>query len=532
MYDLIIRDAQVIDGTGKAGKVLDVGVEEGLIKDMGQSLPVKGRSEIQGRGKVLAPGFVDVQNHSDTYWNLIDDPGLESMVLQGFTTVVVGQCGSSLAPLLSRDAMKSSQKWHDLSGANHDWSSFHEYAKALADKELGVNVASLIGYSTLRRGLVGDEDRKLTSAELDAILAALDRAMSEGALGLSTGLSYAHESAVSELELFEAAKVVKKYDGLLSVHLRDEEGALPESVEEVLEIARRSKVRLKISHFKSRYQENWKLLTPALQALENAAHQGVDVMFDVYPYPAIWQPLYTYLPKWAKMGGREGVLSRLKDGGSRKKIVESLRERSAYLARLTIASTSFPIHVTGRSLAKIAANFELPVEEALLKVLENGGTEILVFDECLSTPDVVRLLEHPLSVVATDGGGFPLSFQDLRKRHADKLVHPRCYGTSAEFLVLARESGKLSLERAVSKLSFYPAALAGVVNRGSIQVGQAADLVLFDPGNIRNRATPHNPYMSPDGILGVWVNGVMAVEDGRLTGRMPGNFLTRHINHG
>lgn len=527
MYDLIIRNAQVIDGTGKAGKVLDVGVSEGKVKDLAHKLPVKGREEIDGRHLVLAPGFVDVQNHSDTYWNLIDDPSLESLLLQGYTSILVGQCGSSLAPLLSSSALKSSQKWHDLSGANSDWVSFAEFAQRMGKIELGVNVASLVGYSTLRRGLIGDESRNLDGLEMDSLLSALEKALSEGALGVSTGLAYMHESSVTELELFEVAKLTKKYDGLLSVHLRSEEAMLPESVEEVLEVARRSGVRLKISHLKARYKENWKLLDHVLNSIENASHKGVEVMFDMYPFTSTWQPLYTYLPSWAKSGGRSAMLKRISDPTSRKKILEALREKSSYLAELEIAATSFPIHVTGRSLAKVATNFETTVEEALLKVLENGGVEILVFDKCLSEADVDKLAMHPLSVIATDGGGFPVSFKDLRRRHADKLVHPRCFGSSAEFLQRVRETGRISLEKAISKLSLFPSILAGLQNRGSLEVGKVADMVLFDPAHISNRATLKNPYMPPEGIKAVWVNGELAVRDGKLTGKFVGNFLTK-----
>jgi N-acyl-D-amino-acid deacylase len=368
--------------------------------------------------------------------------------------------------------------------------------------------------------------RKLESRELDILLAALDQSLQEGALGLSSGQSYVHESAVSELEIFETAKIVKHYDGLLSIHLRSEGEQLLESLEEVLEIARRSEVRMKLSHFKVYHKKNWPLLKSALEMLENAVHQGVDIMYDAYPFTSIWQPLYTYLPDWAKLGGRVATLKRLQDPISRKKVLEGLKEHAGQLAGLVIASTSFPMHVTSKTLAKVAMSYDLSVEEALLKVLENGGVEILVFDDCLESTAVEELMRHPLGVVATDGGGFQYE-TSVQGRHKDKLVHPRCFGASAEFLQQVRVKNLISLEEAVSKLASEPARLAGLYNRGTIEVGKVADLVLFDPENVRNRATLTNPYVPPEGIASVWVNGQCVVADGKLLNVKPGNFLTK-----
>lgn len=524
MYDLLIKRATVIDGTGQESFVADVGISDGLIVDIALDVPVKAREVIEAEGLVLAPGFVDIQNHSDSYWSLFDSPNLDSLVLQGITSILVGNCGTSLAPLLSRDALKSSQKWHDLTGSNFNWSSFAEFADTLSNQNFGTNVGSLVGLSTLRRGLVGNQQRSLGSEEVEIIARALQDSIEAGAFGLSTGLSYAHEFAVSELELYELAKVVTAYNALLSVHLRNESEGLPESVEEALEVAQKSGTRLKLSHFKVRGKSSWSHLPEVLERIENVVHMGADVSFDVYPYTSTWQPLYTYLPKWAIGGGRDAMLKILGDSAQYKKVLAHLHASQNPVSELIVTSTSFNMRVVCKSLGQIAQNLGVSSEEALLEVLKNGGAEVMVFDHCLSEDQVEDLLAHPLSVVATDGGGFPLLHQG---QHVSKLVHPRCFGTTSSFIAQMRQSKRISLEAAIAKLTSLPARVWGLPNRGQVSIGSVADLVLLDPLHMHDRATIQNPYRAPQGIHKVWVNGALAASEGQLTGIRSGTFLRR-----
>ncbi len=524
MYDLLIKRATVIDGTGQESFVADIGISDGRIIDIALDIPVKAKEVIEAEGLVLAPGFIDVQNHSDSYWSLFDSPNLDSLVLQGITSVLVGNCGTSLAPLLSRNALKSSQKWHDLTGSNFNWSSFGEFADTLGSQNFGTNVGSLVGLSTLRRGLLGDQQRSLSPEEVEILGRALQDSIEAGAFGLSTGLSYSHEFAVSELELYELAKIVTAYNALLSVHLRNEAEGLPESVEEALEVAQKSGSRLKLSHFKVRGKSNWHELSAVLQRIENVVHMGADISFDVYPYTSTWQPLYTYLPKWAISGGRAAMLKILGDPVQYKKILAHLHASQNSVAELIVASTSFNMRVVSKNLGQIAQNLGVSSEEALLEVLKNGGTEVLVFDHCLHADQVEELLAHPLSVVGTDGGGFPLLHQG---QHVSKLVHPRCFGTTSSFIAQMRHSKRISLEAAVAKLTSLPARVWGLSDRGKIGVGSVADLVLFDPLHTHDRATIQNPYRAPQGIHKVWVNGALVASEGQLTGIRSGTFLRK-----
>ncbi|MCL5775189.1 MAG: amidohydrolase family protein [Patescibacteria group bacterium] len=247
MYSLLIKNAIVYDGTGKPGEVLDVAVQGDEIANVAFNIKSYAQNVIDASGKILAPGFIDLQNHSDVYFQLFDNPSLDSLITQGYTTILVGNCGASLAPLLTHEALLSIQKWHSLEAANINWQSFSEFIETLSKQRLACNVASLVGYSTLRRAVVGDQIRSLEKNELQALKNALRESMEAGAFGLSNGLSYAHEIIVSELELFELAKIVKAQNGLFSVHLRSEGSEIIEALDEALDIARSTEVNLKIS---------------------------------------------------------------------------------------------------------------------------------------------------------------------------------------------------------------------------------------------------------------------------------------------
>lgn len=519
MYSLLIKNAQVIDGTGNPTVMADVAVEGHRIVAINSQINAAAQTTIDARGQVLAPGFIDVQNHSDSHWQLLDNPGLQSMVAQGFTTIVVGNSGASLAPLLSSEALLSLQKWHTLEGANINWRSFAEFAAAMKRKTFGCNVASLIGYSTLRRGLVGDRLSALTVDELEVLKVQIDESLAAGAFGVSTGLSYAHELVMSEIELYEIARLVKQRGGLLSLHLRNESAGVVESVREVVAIAQQSQANVKIAHLKIRGSANWPLLNQVLDELEAAWHQGTNLHFDAYPYTSTWQALYSYLPNWAIQGGRSHLLEQLRSPAQRNKIIGALTNSDVDLKNLVVASTSNRLQVSGKTIASIASGMGTSSEEAILRIIENGGSEILVFDECLDKTVVQTLTSHALGFVASNGSGYS-------DEHRQSLVHPRCFGTAPKFLRSTIDSKAITLPEAIRKLTGAPARKLGLVNRGIIAVGAAADLVLFDVAKIQDQATAANPFRYPTGITGVWVNGQPAVLHGVLTGQSSGHFLT------
>lgn len=520
MYSIIIKQGLVVDGTGKPGRVADVAIEGDKIVAVSENINSNAHAVINASGKVVAPGFIDAQNHSDSYWQLFDNPSLDSLVMQGFTTILVGNCGASLAPLLSEQALLSLQKWHSLEGTNINWQTFGEFAQTMSARRFGCNVASLVGYSTLRRGLVGDSVETLSSDDLAALKQALQNAIAEGAFGLSTGLAYAHELSTSEVELYELAQIITQRQALLSVHLRNEGDGVVESVREVLDVAQRSQANVKISHLKVQQQSGQDKLEEVLTEIETAWHKGTKIHFDVYPYTSLWQVLYSYLPNWAIVGGRKHLLEQLRQPVQRNKILTHLNNSSHSLKDLIIASTASNLQANGKTLGKLAADMELSSEQAILKLIENGGSEVLVFDDCLNSDSVKELSNHALGLIATDGGGFALD-------NPVKLVHPRCFGTAPRFLRQALDTSDITIEEALRKLTGAAAETLGLKDRGTVVTGNFADLVVFDPKVIDDRATLTNPYQYSIGIEHVLVNGQPIVHQGQLIGQSAGRFLTK-----
>ena len=522
MYSLLIKNATVVDGSGNPGRVVDVAVQGDEIVNIAPNINSQAQSVVDATGKILAPGFVDLQNHSDSYWQLFDNPNLDSLITQGYTTILVGNCGASLAPLLSHDALLSIQKWHSLQSSNINWQSFSEYIETLSRQRLACNVASLVGYSTLRRAVVGDQIRGLEQNEIAALKNALEESMDAGAFGLSNGLSYAHEIIISELELFELAKIVKSREGLFSIHLRSEGGEIIEAVDEALDIAKTTGVNLKISHLKVRNEQNWEKFPEVVGLLDTAYHQGVNVHFDVYPYDTVWQALYSYLPKWAIEGGRAILLKHFTDPVQKNKILMYLNNSGIKFSTIEVASTASKLSFTGKTISQIAKNMETSSEQAVLNLIENGGSEVLVFEKNLDMEQVNQLVNHPLGFIGTDGAGFAAQGADNR------LVHPRCFGTAARFLSQTGGKGGLDMETAIKKLTSGPAKKLGLKKRGEIKIGNFADLVIFDKDKIKDMSTYQNPYQFSQGVEYVFVNGKAAVADGRITQQLPGYVLRKN----
>lgn len=520
MYQLLIKNAQVIDGTGAKPALADVAIEDGKIVAIQSEITTPAKTLVDGTGHYLTPGFIDIQNHSDSYWQLFTNPNLSSVLAQGYTTLVLGNSGTSLAPLISEEGLRSVQKWLPTSGLNVNWRSFAEYSEQLQSMEFGSNLVSLVGYSTIRRGLLGDSLKPPTQSELQALLNVLKQSFEQGAIGLSAGLQYSHELNITDVELVALAELCAKHNKLFAVSIRDEAVNVIGSVRELTALAEQTRARIKISHLKIRYKDNWPLLTELLDTLEAAWHRGANIHFDCYPYTETWQPLYTYLPSWSLEGGRSHLLKRLKNEGERDRIRSALANHPANLSELIVTSTAKGFTVNGKMIGEIAKDMGLASEDAILNLIEHGGSSTLVFDNCLDQGTVNILCNHSLGFIGTNGGGFDTT-------HRDTLVHPRSFGTSAKFLKQVLDSKAISIEEAIAKLSGRVAEVLQLPNKGFLRTGYDADLVLFNPETIDSLATPTNPYQYPIGIEAVWVGGELAVQKSRPTGLLAGKFITQ-----
>ncbi len=519
MLDILIKNGTVFDGQGQAGKKLDIAIQNGKITNVAPNIQAQAAEIIDATGRFVAPGFIDIQNHSDSYWTLFEQPEQSSMLSQGITTIVVGNCGASAAPLANREALKALQKWRPLSGVNIDWVSMAELFAHLKQSRLGVNVGSLVGHATLRRGLLGDEVRHATNEEIKIMEKLLRQALDEGALGLSLGLVYAHETDATKDELMRLTSHLKPANKVLNVHLRSEGSHILEAIDEAIDLARAFQVPLKISHLKIRGQNNWHLFGSMMNRLETAYHQGLKVYFDLYPYDTTWAVLYTYLPKWAYEGGRLQILKHLQDPVARRKILDYLNSQLVDYSKIIVASDAGSNAFVGKSLSQIAENQSVSGSEALLNILSASDTQVVVFDHNLSDEQVGLLIGSPLSLIGTDGAGYSL------KEKSD-LIHPRCFGTMPRFLRLVREGKLMKWEEAIQKLTGEPAKFLGLPDRGVIAARAWADVVIFDPNAVADKTDYRNPDFLPAGIDTVLVNGQVAFAGGVIR-NLKGQVITR-----
>jgi N-acyl-D-amino-acid deacylase len=511
MYDILVQGGTIIDGTGKSAYQADVAVQDGKIVEIAPNIPAKKAEKvIDAKDHYVTPGFIDIQNHSDSYWTLFDQPEQKSLLAQGITSIVIGNCGASLAPLASAETLKTFQKWHGLSGINVNWSSFGELLRVLEGMQKGVNVASLIGHATLRRGLLGDQPRNAKPDEIKIMENQLMVALSEGGMGMSMGLVYAHEVDSTTEELIKLSAHLKDKKKYLSVHLRSEGGAVLDAIDEVIDIASRCEIPVKISHLKVRDKKNWHNFDRVINKLENAYHQGIDVTFDVYPYNSSWSVLYTYLPRWSYEGGRNEILRRLSNKMDRRKILDHLKEQQFNYQNITIATAETNTGFVGKSIQAVATNQGVSNEEALMNVIAATQAQVIGFDHNLSDENVELFLSSPLSIISTDGAGY--------NGGSEHLVHPRCYGTMPAFLKMVREKKLMRWEQAIRKITSEPARLLGSENRGVLETQKAADIVIFDPLAITDMATYDHPFRYPMGIQSVLVNGKLAWEKNELQG--------------
>ena len=528
MHDLLIRGASIVDGTGAPAVGGDVAIQDGVVREVGRLGRPAAWRVIEADGAVLAPGFIDLHTHSD--FTVPRFPRAPSMTRQGVTTQVIGNCGFSPFPVAPSTAelVRAACGFLDA-GLDWDWATLDGYAARLAALPLACNLAPLVGHGSVRIAVMGFDDRAPTDHELAEMRALVSAAMRHGAFGLSSGLIYAPGSFAATDELADLAGVAAALGGFYASHIRDEAAGLLGAMGEAIEIGRRASAPVQLSHHKAMGKANWGGVRESLALLERARADH-DVLADQYPYTAGSTTLLALVPAWAIAGGAPALRERLGDEGARGRIRADLErrergelregEREFDPASVVVADVpAGPLErYRGRSLAESAAADRTSAAELALRLLDGAPSGVEIVWHGMDEADVRTVLAHPLVAVASDGwtldpasGGVP---------------HPRSYGTFARVLGhYAVRERVLSVEEAVRKMTSLPARRLGMVERGSIAPGMVADLVVFDPDRIIDRATYQRPHQFCDGVAHVAVNGVLVIDGGDDTGAPAGKVL-------
>jgi N-acyl-D-amino-acid deacylase len=525
VYDLIVRNGKVYDGTGAPWVRADVGVIGDRIAAIGNLRRAHALRSIDAEGLCVSPGFIDIHSHSDI--TVLVNPKAESKIRQGVTTEVVGQCGSSPAPINDRSRPLAEAMAREY-GIEFPWSTMAEYAAAVSAAGPSVNIVPVVGHSAIRAAVMGMDRRPPTAEELGEMMHLVRLAMEDGARGFSSGLIYPPSSYADSDELASICGVVAMYDGIYMTHMRNESEGLLESVDETLAVGRQSGVRIQISHHKAVGRPNWGLQRESLRRMEAARARGVDVTADQYPYLASSTGLSSVIPAWAHEGGPAKMLQRIADPEIsvrlRREIEAAHAARGAEWSDLFISSVSVPElkQWEGMNIAEIAAARAVDPVTAVFDLLL-GGKYVGQVRFGMCEEDVREIMAHPLVMIGSDGSCLatygPLS--------AGK-PHPRNYGTFVRVLgKYVREDGVLRLAEALRKMTSLPASRMRLEDRGILRPGFAADVTVFDADQVGERATYVDPHQYAAGIKAVVVNGRVTVEDGEHTGAGAGRVLVR-----
>lgn len=499
-YDILIRNARVIDGSGNPWFRADIGIRDGRIVRLGRIEGASAFETIEANGRVAAPGFIDVHTHIEGGIERV--PRGDNYLLDGVTTVVTGNCGGSRLNL-------------------------GEWVKELESKGLGLNVASLIGHNTVRREVMGSANRFANEEEIARMQALVDKAMREGAVGFSTGLIYIPGAYSNTAEVVALAKAAARHGGVYASHMRDEGARVLEAIEEAINVGREAGMRVQLSHFKIDNRNFWGSSSRSIALVEQARREGIDVVVDQYPYDRSSTNLGTTLPSWALADGEEAVKERLENPETRKKIIVEMVRKARDkglkdFSYATVASFAPDRSYDGKTIPEINQLLGRPQTmeaeaETILDLMARGGAQMIYHS--MGEEDVERILKYPNTAVASDGGV---------REFGVGMPHPRSYGTNARVLAeFVRNRGVLTLEDAIRRMTSLPARTFGFSDRGLLREGMAADLVLFDPARVQDKATYQAPHQYTEGIDVVVVNGKVAVAEGKPTGVLAGKIL-RH----
>ncbi len=511
---ILLRNCFLVDGTGTQGVQSDVLIQDNIISDIGSFPNIKADRVIDLAGFTVTPGFIDVNVDSDHYFTLFSDPGQKSLLAQGITSIVGGNSGTSLAPLFG-DGILSLRKWADPNQININWGSFGEFISWLNTRKFGVNFGSLVGHSTIRRGLMGDSLVPLGKNEYKKFVYLIEQSLKEGAFGFSTGLAYSRASHVSNEELFELTKSIAHRKGVYSCYPKGEQG-IERGVREVISLAKENDLITEITHLATPTTDDFRR---GLEYIEEASHE-ISVHFDISPYHISVKPLFTLLPTWATQRGFDQLLRYLTTSDTRARILNDIDARQKEIGDIVVSYAKNQWIIHGKSIKEVALNQNLSVAETLLKILQISENQVggFIMDSDETLHD--ELLFHPLSCISSHGVGYDRVGTLNRPK-----IHPRSFGAFPRFLRMVREKGKISFEEAIHKITGTVADKYGFTKRGTVKIGNSADLVVFDPTEVGEKNTFENPTHYSSGIIMVFVNGVLSYERGNFLNSSSGQII-------
>lgn len=526
-YSILIKNGRVIDGTGQAAIIADVAVLKDKIKAIGDLKNSKAEKIIDAAGRLVAPGFIDLTNHSDTHFTLFSEPSQESLISQGITTILGGNCGSSLAPLVKPGDIESlGGRSADFSKININWQTMKEFLAELENRKIGVNFASLAGHNTLRAGAV----------EIEKINFLFKNSVKEGAFGISFSLGTIRGQAAGDEEIIALHRLAGEQDVLVKHHLEDEGKNILPGLSRLAfflhSLPETQRPRTQISHFKALGRTAWSLFPSALEMLEKLIKEGYSLTADFFPFLRTGSNLLMVFPAWARETEAGRFLEELKNPEKRKNLIQGLKDLTLHYDKMTVASTLRDIESAGKTISKLAEQAGISPEEIILNLLEINELQVAIFNEAIAEDNLLEIAQKDYAMLASDGVGYEMSNVNPpaggQISNRTNLPHPRSFGSFPRFLELfVREKQMLSWEKAVYKMTGQPAEVLGLKDRGVIKPGALADLVVFNSETIKAKADYQNPYQLSEGIDYVLVNGQLAFENGKQTSVRAGRVLRK-----
>ncbi len=504
-YDIIIRDACLIDGTGTSGYTSDIAVKSGKIAKIAKTISGSAQREIEASGRIASPGFIDMHTHCDK--DILKNTNTRqalNYLFQGVTLLIGGNCGMSTVNVT-------------------------DFSNQVNNSSIGLNVGMLIGHNRVREAVMGRVDRHANDCELTEMKKIVSNEMKNGAFGMSTGLIYIPGAYCDANEIAELCKIVQKYNGIYTTHLRNEADGIMESIEEASEIGRQSKIPVHLSHHKLVGKHMWGKSTETLGKISEYKSQGIDISFDQYPYNATSTTIDAFFPDWALEGGLQDIKNRLKESKTRKQILKVViwnmenARGGGDPKNVVICNSPNKPEIEGKSLA------QLTKENNLIPTCENASQIVLdltalgdvrcIF-HCLDEKDVEFVMKNKDGIVASDG---------IVVEFGKQKPHPRSYGTFPRVLSkYVRKRKIISIENAICKMTLNPAKRLGLTDRGVLKEKAWADIVVLDPLEIEDISTFERPHQYAKGVDFLIINGVLVIDDGKFTGEMAGKFIKNH----